>query len=370
MALKYVQEYRDAALAKKWIQAISDMNVGPMRLMEVCGTHTMAIFRNGIPSLLPEGIDLVSGPGCPVCVTSQSDVDGFVTLSREKNVILTTFGDLMRVPGSVSTLQKEKSEGRDIRIVYSAFDALTIASDNPDREVVFCAVGFETTIPTIAAAVLMAKERGLTNFSIHCAHKITPPALQALLAHPEVKIDAFLLPGHVSVITGRDGYRELFERHPLPSVIAGFEPIDILKAIYMVMRQKQMGVPRLENGYERAVSEKGNPKAREVMARVFQESDAVWRGIGMIPKSGLVLRDSYRSFDALKRFDVTLEAVPEPRGCVCGEVLMGIKRPDGCALYGRKCTPLHPVGPCMVSSEGACAAYYKYRSGEPNGAVQ
>ena len=360
MVLKHVQEYRDAALAKQWIAAISELNVGPMRIMEVCGTHTMSIFRNGIPAVLPKAIKLISGPGCPVCVTAQKDMDGFVSLARQKEVILTTFGDLMRVPGSGSTLQQEKAGGRDVRIVYSVFDALTIALDNPQREVIFCAVGFETTIPTIAAAILMAEAQGLTNFSIHCAHKLTPPALNALLERPDVKVDAFLLPGHVSVITGMEGYREVFQRHPLPSVIAGFEPVDILRGIYMVLRQKQAGTPLLENGYERAVSETGNQKARAIMERVFDGTDAVWRGIGLIPDSGLVLKEQYHRFDALKKLGIRLEDTPEPPGCACGEILMGLKRPDGCPLYGKRCTPTHPVGPCMVSSEGTCAAYYKY----------
>ena len=360
MALTHVQEYRDAALAKQWIAAIRELNIGSMRIMEVCGTHTMSIFRNGIPAVLPKAIELISGPGCPVCVTAQKDMDGFVSLARQKEVILTTFGDLMRVPGSGSTLQQEKASGWDVRIVYSVFDALSIASDNPQREVIFCAVGFETTIPTIAAAILMAEAQGLNNFSIHCAHKLTPPALNALLERPDVNVDAFLLPGHVSVITGMEGYREVFGRHPLPSVIAGFEPVDILRAIHMVLRQKEAATPLLENGYERAVSETGNPKARTIMWKVFDGTDAVWRGIGLIPHSGLVLKERYHRFDALKKLGIHLEDTPEPPGCACGEILMGLKRPDGCPLYGNRCTPMHPVGPCMVSSEGTCAAYYKY----------
>ncbi|SLM30174.1 protein required for maturation of hydrogenases [Desulfamplus magnetovallimortis] len=388
MSLKFVHEYRDGSLAKQLIAAIHGVKGAWMegeplkveslpdnpkdhvqkpvrkkrrlRLMEVCGTHTMSIFRHGIPSVLPRGIELLSGPGCPVCVTAQQDIDAFVELALQKNVIVTTFGDLMRVPGRSSSLQQEKAGGREVRIVYSVFDALKTAQQNPDREIVFCAVGFETTIPTVAAAILMADEQQIENFSIHCAHKITPPALAALMETPEVSIDGFLLPGHVSVITGTDGYKEVFQRYQVPSVIAGFEPVDILRGIYMLVLQNHSGYPLLENAYERAVSKEGNPKARQMMAQVFDTVDAVWRGIGTIPLSGMVLKEKYIHFDALKKFDISPVETPEPAGCACGEILMGLKTPLQCALYGKKCTPVHPVGPCMVSSEGACAAHYKY----------
>ncbi len=360
MALKYVQEYRDKDLARQLIDAIGRIHERDLRLMEVCGTHTMAIFRHGIPSVLPDGIRLLSGPGCPVCVTSQRDIDMFVALSMEPGVILTTFGDLMRVPGTHSSLQQEKAQGRDIRVVYSAFDAVTLAADNPRQQVVFCAVGFETTTPTVAASILAAKQQGITNFSIHCAHKLTPPALGALMETPGVNIDGFLLPGHVSVITGTNAYGPVFDQYRIPSVIAGFEPVDILKAIFMLVKQNVSGVPALENAYPRAVSAKGNPKALAVMDQVFDTADAVWRGIGMIPASGLALRPGFAGFNALEKFDIKSKETPEPTGCACGEILMGLKTPEQCRLYKTKCTPMHPVGPCMVSSEGACAAFYRY----------
>lgn len=392
MALKYVSEYRDSQLAKVLIDSIKEKievlhSSGStkakkrLRLMEVCGTHTMSIFRHGIRSILPDTIELLSGPGCPVCVTAQKDIDAFIELSKQDNVILTTFGDLMKVPGTFSSLQKEKADGRDIRVVYSVFDAVEIAAAeqgvacncnqadsadqtnqaNQPKEVIFCGVGFETTTPTVAASILMASERGIGNFSIHSAHKLTPPALAALMETPATQIDGFILPGHVSVITGVDGYKEVFDKYKVPSVIAGFEPLDILKAVLMLVTQQISGLPALENGYERAVSQLGNVKAVQIMNQVFELADSVWRGIGQIPKSGMRLRDSYKSFDALKKFNLELKDTPEPAGCACGEILMGLKTPEQCVMYGKKCTPAHPVGPCMVSSEGSCAAYYRYK---------
>ncbi len=370
MVLKYINEYRDSDLAKILTDSIKEClksanftalnrSKQKLRLMEVCGTHTMSIFRHGIRSILPDNIELLSGPGCPVCVTAQQDIDAFIELARQDNVILATFGDLMKVPGTFSSLQKEKAAGRDIRIVYSVFDAVEIAAQT--KEVIFCGVGFETTTPTVAASILMAAERGIDNFSIHSAHKLTPPALAALMETPKTAIDGFILPGHVSVITGIDGYREVFEKYRVPSVIAGFEPVDILKSILMLVKQNISGTPSLENGYERAVSESGNVKAQDIMDKVFETADSVWRGIGQIPKSGMRLRKPYKRFDALEKFKIELKDTPEPAGCSCGQILMGLKIPEECIMYGKKCTPAHPVGPCMVSSEGACAAYYRYK---------
>ncbi len=363
MGLKYMEEFRDASLAKDLAASIRQKSKKPLRLMEVCGTHTMAIFRHGIRSVLPDNITLLSGPGCPVCVTAQKDIDAFVALSRVPDVIVTTFGDLMKVPGSGTTLAGQKGAGADVRMVYSVFDAVTMARENPDRQVVFCAVGFETTIPTIAAAVHMAADQGVKNFSIYAANKLTPPALAALMETNGVDINGFILPGHVSVITGVDAYRSVFETHRVPSVITGFEPIDILQAVLMLVRQNQSGTPRLENAYSRAVKDAGNPKARALMHQVFTVCDAVWRGIGTIAGSGMELKPAFAAFDAGNRFDLDLNglnAVPEPKGCACGDILMGLKTPDACALYKKACTPMTPVGPCMVSTEGACAAYYKY----------
>lgn len=361
MALKHVQEYRDGDLAKKLVAAIRRTHGNPLRLMEVCGTHTMSIFRHGIRTVLPETITLLSGPGCPVCVTSQQDIDVFVALATRKDVILTTFGDLMRVPGTRSSLLAEKARGHDIRMVYSVADAVQLAADNPRRQVVFCAVGFETTTPTVAAAILEAHRQGIENFSVHCAHKLTPPALAALMETPSVEIDGFILPGHVSVITGTTAYEPVFSKYQVPSVIAGFEPVDILTAVFMLLTQHEQGKPALENGYARAVAPEGNPRARMIVDQVFDLADAVWRGIGTIPASGLSLAPRFADFNALGRFDIVVEEVPEPPGCACGEILMGLKTPEQCRLYKKKCTPMHPVGPCMVSSEGTCAAFYRYR---------
>ena len=360
MSLKYVEEFRDPSLARELVRKIKAVSKRELRLMEVCGTHTMAIFRHGIRSVLPDGITLLSGPGCPVCVTAQKDIDAYVAFAREKNLIVTTFGDLMKVPGSGSTLAREKAGGADVRIVYSVFDAVAVARENPAKEVVFCAVGFETTIPTIAAAILSARAEGLTNFSVYAANKLTPPALAALMETDGVVIDGFILPGHVSVITGTNAYRDTFETYKIPSVIAGFEPIDILKAVLLLVEQNQAGRPELVNGYPRAVSDQGNVKATTIMHQVFAPCDATWRGIGPIPDSGMGLKKEFAAFDAARKFKVEMPDVPEPRGCACGEILMGLKTPEACKLYKKACTPASPVGPCMVSSEGACAAYYKY----------
>ena len=360
MALKYIEEYRDGTLARAIIKKIQAVSKKKLRLMEVCGTHTMSIFRHGIRSVLPEGISLLSGPGCPVCVTAQKDIDAFVAFSRLDNVIVTTFGDLIKVPGSSSSLGKEKAGGADVRIVYSVFDAVNIARENKEKEVVFCGVGFETTIPTIAAGILMGIQEKLDNFSIYSANKLTPPALAALMETDGVKIDGFILPGHVSVITGTNAYRDTFENYNIPSVISGFEPIDILNAILLLIQQNEVGKPALENGYPRAVSDQGNEKAKLIMNQVFEVCNATWRGIGDIPLSGMSLKKEYEKFDAAIKFGMDMPDMPEPKGCACGEILMGLKTPEQCGLYKKKCTPMTPVGPCMVSSEGSCAAFYRY----------
>ncbi|RLB99407.1 MAG: hydrogenase formation protein HypD, partial [Deltaproteobacteria bacterium] len=359
MSLKYVEEYRDGDLARHLVKKIHAVSKKELRLMEVCGTHTMSIFRHGIRSVLPRGITLLSGPGCPVCVTAQKDIDAFVAFAGIKNVIVTTFGDLIKVPGSGSSLAREKASGADVRIVYSVFDAVNIARENKDKEVVFCGVGFETTIPTIAAGILMGIEARVDNFSSYSSNKLTPPALAALLETDGVEIDGFILPGHVSVITGTDAYRDTFEKYDIPSVIAGFEPIDILKAILILVQQNEAGKPALENAYPRAVSDEGNTKAKQIMNQIFEVCNAFWRGIGEIPSSGMGLRKEYQRFDAAIKFGMDMPDVPEPKGCACGEILLGLKTPEDCALYKKKCTPMNPVGPCMVSSEGSCAAFYR-----------
>ena len=328
--------------------------------MEVCGTHTMSIFKSGIRGVLPDTINLLSGPGCPVCVTSQGEIDAFIELAKLDDVIITTFGDLIRVPGSVSSLQIQKSLGRDVRMVYSTFDALDIARKNPAKQVVFLGVGFETTAPTIAASIIKAREDGISNYSVQCANKIVPPALNALVRQNITGIDGFILPGHVSVIIGQKAYRPFFENYRIPCAIAGFEPVDILQAIRILVDQIETGTPQLVNCYQRAVTHDGNKKARDMISDCFDVVDADWRGIGSIPQSGLSIKSRYRDFDARCRFNLRIPKTEEPRGCACGEVLIGNKNPPQCRLYKKTCTPMNPVGPCMVSSEGTCAAYYRY----------
>jgi len=360
MALQHQEEYRDPLLSRRLIEAIHRTSTRPVNLMEVCGTHTMSIFRHGIRDVLPETIRLLSGPGCPVCVTAQPEVDAFIAYARVEDTIVTTFGDLLRVPGTASSLQKEKADGRDIRIVYSAFDALKIAQANPDKKVVFLGVGFETTAPTIAASILSARDMKLPNFLVACAHKTVPAALDALMASDQVQINGFLLPGHVSVILGLQAYRPFFEKHPIPSVVAGFEPADILEAVRRLIEQIETGQPQLDNAYQRAVEEAGNPKARQIMDTVFEPVDAAFRGIGIIPGSGLQIRPAFAAHDAAIQIPVRIPASREPAGCACGEILTGAKTPPDCRLFRTACTPENPIGPCMVSSEGTCAAFYRF----------
>lgn len=362
MTLKHIDEYRDSEISRQLIEKIKSISTKDVRLMEVCGTHTVSIFRSGIRSMLPQTISLLSGPGCPVCVTDQAEIDAFIELARVDDVIITTFGDLMRVPGTKSSLQKESAGGRDIRVVYSTFDALEIARKNPAKKIIFLGVGFETTAPTIAAAILSAAQAGVKNFSVISAHKLVPPALQALMASADVRIDGFILPGHVSVIIGLNAYRPFFDQYQIPCVVAGFEPIDILQAVSMLVEMLESGSPALDNAYTRAVTLEGNTKAQQILDEIFEPADAGWRGIGVIPLSGLKIREKYAAHDAEKLFDVQVPDAKTPQGCACGEILIGSKAPPECALYKKVCTPMDPVGPCMVSTEGTCAAYYKYHS--------
>lgn len=340
--------------------SLRELDLPPLRLMEVCGTHTMAIARFALRKLMPEGLTLTSGPGCPVCVTATADLDLFIAASRLPETIITTFGDLIRVPGSSSSLQEEMGRGRDVRVVYSPLDALEIARRHPRRQVIFLGVGFETTAPTVAAALLMAAGEGIGNFSVISAHKVMPPALAALAAAPDVRLDGLICPGHVSVIIGADAYRPLAEQDHLPCVVAGFEPADILGAILLLVRQAREGAARVEIAYGRAVGREGNPRALAIMNQVFAPADAEWRGLGPIPGSGLIIREEFARFDAARRFGLVREPAAGPRGCRCGEVLKGIIAPPACKLFGTACHPGRPVGPCMVSSEGACAAFYKF----------
>lgn len=354
--------YQDADIAKSLTRAIKKMGQRPLNVMEVCGTHTTSIFRHGIRSLLPPSVRLLSGPGCPVCVTAQGEIDAFIQLARRPDVMITTFGDLMRVPGSGSSLAQERANGFDVRVVYSAMDALELARQHPDKQVIFLGVGFETTAPTIAAAIATAQKMGIANFLVFSAHKVVPPALTTLVQDPRTRIDGFILPGHVSVIIGLDAYRPFFDAAQIPCVVSGFEPNDILRALLMLVQQVDAGAPTLENAYGRAVTSQGNPKAQALLETVFETTDAPWRGIGVIPQSGLKIRDGFAQHDAGAVLQVEVEEIPEPKGCACGQVLLGIVQPPECALYKKKCTPMNPIGPCMVSTEGTCAAYYRYHA--------
>ncbi len=357
--------FKDPELARGLAQSIRALtptkpNGDPITLMEVCGTHTVSIARNGIRSLMPSNVRLASGPGCPVCVTSNHDIDKVIALAKVPGVIIATFGDMTRVPGSTSSLLAEQAAGADVRIVYSPLDALAIARENPDREVVFVGVGFETTTPLVARAIQRAQNEGLSNFSVFAAHKNMPGALEVIVNDPELSVDALILPGHVSTIIGVEPYRFLAERYGIPGVITGFEPNDILQGIAMIMRQLHEGRAEIEIAYARGVMAKGNPVALAAIDEVFRTCDATWRGIGVIPGSGYEIREEYASLDAMRRFAPAVEETIEHAGCQCGNVLRGVLRPDECPLFRKVCTPENPVGPCMVSSEGSCAAYFRY----------
>jgi hydrogenase expression/formation protein HypD len=333
----------------------------PINFMEVCGTHTVAIFKHGIRSLLPEGLRLLSGPGCPVCVTSIRDIDTAIAIAREKDAILTTFGDMMRVPGGKQSLMEVRAEGADIRIVYSPLDSLKIASSNKDKKVVFFSAGFETTAPSSAATVSEAERMGVPNFYLYSVHKVVPPALDALLASKDVRIDGFILPGHVSTIIGTSPYKFIPDKYSIPCAVTGFEANDILSGIAILLKQILEGTVSVEVEYRSVVKDAGNPKAIEFIEKIFEPSDSYWRGIGTIPRSGLKLRDEWKHRDAEAIFHLEVPEIAEPKGCMCGLVLRGIKMPSECPLFAKVCNPEKPVGACMVSSEGSCAAYYRYR---------
>ena len=350
--------------AAKILEAIRSLDVGEVKLMEVCGTHTMAIAKSGIRTLLPENIKLLSGPGCPVCVTPGEVIDRVLELAMEKNVIITTYGDMVRVPGSTpgDSLQRRRALGADVRIVYSPVDAVEIAKENPGREVVFLGVGFETTAPGTAAAVLTAKEDNVQNFSVWSMLKTVEPALRALIAMDGFNVQGFLCPGHVGTIIGEKGFAFLPEEYGIPAVISGFEAEDILLSVYMLLKQIAEGTPKTENEYTRAVSVNGNGLALKMMEECFKPRYDLWRGLGGIDESGLGLRAELSGFDAEKKFTVPAPEKPKPTACRCGEVITGRIAPADCPMFGKRCTPEDPVGPCMVSSEGACAAAYKYQS--------
>lgn len=352
--------FKDPKLARGLIETIHRLAPEHATLMEVCGTHTVAIARNGIRDLMPEGLRLASGPGCPVCVTCNRDIDTVIALARIPNVTITTFGDMTRVPGSTSSLLAEQAAGRSVEIVYSPLDALAFAKAHPEREVVFVGVGFETTTPLVAMAIKRAKAMGLSNFTVFAAHKNMPGALELLVGDPTLELDALILPGHVSTIIGAEPYRFLAEKYGIPGVITGFEPVDVLQGIAMLVRQLHEGRAEIEIAYARGVMPEGNPVALAAIDEVFETCTATWRGLGDIPGSGYRIRDEFANFDAVRRFEPDVEPTRDPKGCRCGDVLRARITPNECPLFRAVCTPENPVGPCMVSSEGSCAAYYRY----------
>jgi hydrogenase expression/formation protein HypD len=349
---KKIEELKDSIVKNKPQNGIN--------IMEVCGTHTMAISRSGLRQLLPREINLISGPGCPVCVTPSSDIDHIIGIIRDYPVTLFTFGDMIRVPGTVSSLQDERSLGKDVRVCYSPMDALDFARKNPEKKVVFVAIGFETTAPLTAVLLRQAKQEDIKNFYIFNTHKLVPPALEILLLDKEIKVDAFLCPGHVSAIIGSKPYDFIADKYRAPCVISGFEPIDILQSLDMLIKQYNTDNPQVEIQYDRVVKPDGNPAAVEAIYEIFEPADSDWRGVGTLPLTGLGLKSQYLRFNAAKAFPVDIPQSKEPPGCKCGDVLKGILKPFDCKLFATVCTPEKPIGPCMVSNEGSCAAYYKY----------
>ena len=357
--MKYVDEFRDRRLIERLAQemrrAVDFERI--YNIMEVCGTHTMSIFRFGLRDLLPSNIRLISGPGCPVCVTPNEFLDKAIVIASLKNVIIATFGDMLKVPGSYSSLEKEKAGGSDIRIVYSSLDALDLAKKHSNKEILFLGIGFETTAPTVAQSIRSAKKEGLSNYSVLCGHKTMPEVLEALVSDGTINVDGFLLPGHVSAITGSTPYEFLSVKYKKRCVISGFEPLDIMQSVLMLIRQKS---PAVEIQYKRIISEEGNPLARKTTAKVFEKNSSVWRGIGMVEKSGLKIKNSYKEFDADTKFRPKPKMSKENLNCFCGYILKGLKTPYDCRLFAKVCTPERPAGACMVSSEGTCAAYYRF----------
>ncbi|MDH7602392.1 MAG: hydrogenase formation protein HypD [Armatimonadota bacterium] len=360
--MRFSDEFRDESLVREAALRLREYEGTAATIMEVCGTHTMSAARFGLRSLLPEGISLISGPGCPVCVTDQRDIDAFLAIGGCDGVVLCTFGDMVRVPGSYTSLERLRAEGADVRVVYSPSDAIDIAAENPSRDVVFFGVGFETTVPATAAAIRSANQAQLRNFYVYSCHKTMPPALRALLASGETAVSGLLLPGHVTTIIGSRAYEFIPREFGVPCAVAGFEPLDMLLGIEAILRQIAEKNPRVDNAYKRAVKEQPNERACELINDVFVPCDSVWRGIGTIAESGLEIAPKYSAFDAKKRFSELVESIRPTMNtsCRCGDVLRGAIKPGECALFGTTCTPATPVGPCMVSSEGACAAAYKY----------
>ena len=361
--MKFVEEYRDAELGKRLLDRIHRHSTKSARLMEFCGGHTITIVKHGIRQLLPDTIEMLSGPGCPVCVTATADLDKAIALARLPGVIITTFGDMIKVPGSYSSLQQVKAEGGNVRIVYSTQDALNIARDNPAKSVIFLGIGFETTAPTIAVSILEAEREGINNYYVLSCHKLCPPVMKALLDSGEVRLDGIVCPGHVSAIIGSTPYEFIPRDYGIACAISGFEPLDVLLCIDMLVAQIENAEPKVEIAYRRGVTPEGNRRALDIMFQVFEPAEANWRGIGTIPGSGLILRKEYQRFDAERAFNIELPPPREPRGCICGDILRGVKTPNDCRLFRQACHPEHPIGPCMVSAEGSCSIYYQYGEG-------
>ena len=360
--MKFVDEYRNIEVVKKYANALVSITTKPWQIMEICGGQTHAIVKYGIDQLLPSEITLIHGPGCPVCVTDISLIDQAMAIANLPNTILCSFGDMLRVPGSREDLLSVKATGADIRIVYSPLDCLKIAQENPKREVVFFAVGFETTAPTTAMVIYQAQQKNLTNFSLLISHVLVPPAMEAILSSPQCQVQGFLAAGHVCTVMGYEEYKPIAKKYQVPIVVTGFEPTDILQGIYLCVQQLEKGETRVENQYSRSVHKKGNKNAQKLMTEVFEISDRYWRGIATIAKSGFKIREKYTQFDAQNKFNSQL-LIPksvEPKECISGEILQGIKKPHQCPAFGTKCNPEQPLGAPMVSSEGACAAYYRY----------
>jgi hydrogenase expression/formation protein HypD len=362
--MRLVDDFRNTELAQGLIEGIRRSSAKHVCLMEFCGGHTVAIMRHGIRQLLPTTIEMLSGPGCPVCVTDNSDLDKAIALACIPEVTLTTFGDMLKVPGSRSSLQQARAEGADVRIVYSTLDALQIALQNPSRKVVFLGVGFETTAPTVAASVLQAEKEGVGNYYVLSMHKLCPPVIRAILDSGEVRVSGLICPGHVSAVVGSAAWNFIARDYGIPCVVSGFEPVDILQTVQMLVNQLEKGESRVEIAYRRGVSAGGNRRALEIMYQVFEPCPARWRGVGEVGGSGLGLRPAYARFDAEAAFEFDPGPTVEPKGCICGEVLRAVKTPRDCSLFRSVCTPANPIGPCMVSSEGSCGAYYLYEAAD------
>jgi len=358
--VKFIDEFRRSDLAQALISRINQRSRTSVRFMEFCGGHTVTIFRYGIRQLLPPTIEMVSGPGCPVCVTSNADLDKAIAMAGVPGVIIATFGDMFKVPGSRSSLQQANADGADVRMVYSALDAIQLARENPDKSVVFLGIGFETTAPTVAASILQAQEQQVTNYRVLSMHKLCPPVIRALLDCGEVRLQGLVCPGHVSAVTGSRAWNFIARDYGIPCVVSGFEPLDVLQCIAMLVDQVESGRSEVQIAYSRGVKVEGNAEALRLMDRVFEPAPADWRGMGEIGGSGLHIREAYGEFDAERAFPIEVGPPIEHAGCICGEILRGVSTPLDCALFGVACTPRCPVGPCMVSSEGTCAAYYGY----------